>query len=270
VLENGADKCRVGVGNAESTLGNIRSSYLSSAIAADQGDDNSVSFYAQTVQNFSTFENYPSEKVLLLMQHIKQGSLQSALSALDEVFAHISGGISSWVMERFVCHDVVSMLVRTVSELGVHVSSEEMGRMMSFADISELKDMMAELARQACEKVQHRRDTTDREISESIIEYVNTNCLKQDIGLEMAADHFGMSIYAFSTLFKRTVGVGFREYIVKKRLERAKDLIMTTDMTVKSIASEVGFGDVSYFIRVFKNNYNETPTQMKSNRRVTR
>ena len=137
---------------------------------------------------------------------------------------------------------------------------------MSFTNASELKATMADMTAEICGQVRRQRDSNDQQMAQVIVGYVDENCLNQDISLDMAADHFGMSIYTFSTLFKRTSGVGFREYIVRKRLERARELLLTTDMTVKSIAAEVGYGDVSYFIRVFKNNFGETPTQLKSHR----
>lgn len=255
---------KLGVGSVERKIEDIRSSYLSSVIAADQGEHGEVSFYEQAVQNFNTFENYPSEKVLIFMQYIKQGELSFALRALDEIFEHISKYIASWMSERFVYYDVVNMFVKTVSKLGCPVSNTELGKMMSFSDVSELKKTMMEMTVKTCGNVQQEKQLTDQQMLEVITEYVNENYLNKDISLNMAADHFGMSIYTFSSLFKRIVGIGFREYVVKKRLEHAKELILKTDMTVKGIASLVGFGDVSYFIRVFKNNYNETPTQLKA------
>ncbi len=267
--DSGVKKLKLGVGTVESKLENIRSSYLSSLIAADQGEDHSVSFYEQAVQNFSSFENYPSEKVLLFLQYVKQGNTESARQALDGIFEHIAGNISSWMLERFVYNDIVNMFVKTVNKLGYPIENDAIAKLMAFSNSEDLKMQMAELTTCVCEEVRRERDTTDKQISEAVIEYVNANCLNQDISLEMAADNFEMSIYTFSTLFKKTVGSGFREYIVKRRLDCAKELILTTDMTVKSVAAQVGFGDVSYFIRVFKNNFGVTPTQMKSRQHAT-
>ena len=266
VCESGTEKVKLGVGTTESRIENIRSSYLSSVIAADQGDERTVSFYEQAVQNFSTFENYPSEKVLMFLQYIKQGNEANALASLDEIFAHIEKRVSSWVMERFIYYDIVNMFIKNANRIGQPVPDGEIGRMMSFTNASELKATMADMTAEICGQVRRQRDSNDQQMAQVIVGYVDENCLNQDISLDMAADHFGMSIYTFSTLFKRTAGVGFREYIVRKRLERARELLLTTDMTVKSIAAEVGYGDVSYFIRVFKNNFGETPTQLKSHR----
>ena len=69
------------------------------------------------------------------------------------------------------------------------------------------------------------------------------------------------------TLFKKEEKMTVRAYIEKVRLERAVFLLITDDMSISDISTEVGYKQPSYFCRVFRNHYHETPSQYRENRR---
>jgi CheY-like chemotaxis protein/AraC-like DNA-binding protein len=64
-------------------------------------------------------------------------------------------------------------------------------------------------------------------------------------------------------LFKREIGVAPGHYIRAFRLERAKELLETTFLSVKEIISRIGVNDQSHFIREFKKSYGLTPAQYR-------
>ena len=69
------------------------------------------------------------------------------------------------------------------------------------------------------------------------------------------------------TLFKKEEKMTVRAYIETVRLERAVFLLITDDMSISDISTEVGYKQPSYFCRVFRNHYHETPSQYRENRR---
>lgn len=69
------------------------------------------------------------------------------------------------------------------------------------------------------------------------------------------------------TLFKKEEKMTVRAYIEKVRIERAVFLLITDDMSISDISTEVGYKQPSYFCRVFRNHYHETPSQYRENRR---
>ena len=77
------------------------------------------------------------------------------------------------------------------------------------------------------------------------------------------ADHFGISTYSLSRLFKNHVGVGFSEYVTAKRLEAARELLLTTDESVGQIAAAVGIPNANSFSRLFKANVGLTPVKFR-------
>ena len=69
------------------------------------------------------------------------------------------------------------------------------------------------------------------------------------------------------TLFKKEEKMTVRAYIETVRLERAVFLLITDDMSISDISTEVGYKQPSYFCRVFRSHYHETPSQYRENRR---
>jgi AraC-like DNA-binding protein len=86
------------------------------------------------------------------------------------------------------------------------------------------------------------------------------------ITLSELCAHFHRSRSHISHLFKHRVGMSLRAYCNELRLEDARTLLCTTAMSVTEIAFETGFCDTSYFIRLFKAKYGETPHQFRRER----
>lgn len=97
-----------------------------------------------------------------------------------------------------------------------------------------------------------------------IMEYIDNNYLNTNI--HEVADYFGYSDDYFSSLFKKSFGVSFVEYINKKRINKAVELIVTTDMTVDSICELVGFKDKKHFYNIFKRYVGTTPASLRKNK----
>jgi AraC-like DNA-binding protein len=69
--------------------------------------------------------------------------------------------------------------------------------------------------------------------------------------LERAASHVGLSPFHFLRLFTRALGVTPHQYLVRSRLRRAARLLADEERSITDIALDVGFGDLSNFVRTF-------------------
>jgi len=74
----------------------------------------------------------------------------------------------------------------------------------------------------------------------------------RDITLSEAANTVNMSIHYFCKFFKKVIGKTFTNYLLSIRIDKAKELLLTEKITVTSIAYKVGFENLSYFYRKFR------------------
>lgn len=89
-------------------------------------------------------------------------------------------------------------------------------------------------------------------LKKDILEYVEANYRDADLSQECLADHFAISTYTLSRMFRNKIGIGFVEYINAKRVEYAKEQLLTTSVTVHEIAIKSGFSSDNNFFKVFK------------------
>jgi two-component system response regulator YesN len=83
------------------------------------------------------------------------------------------------------------------------------------------------------------------------------------INLGELAMELGLTPTYLCKLFKREVGVNFKEYLLEKQMTEAKRLLRTTNAKIYEIAASVGFNDQHYFSEVFKRNTSFTPLEYR-------
>ncbi len=96
-----------------------------------------------------------------------------------------------------------------------------------------------------------------------IADYIQKNYHDYSLSVESIADHFELSSDQVTLLVKTKTGMRTLEYIHHLRLKEAKELIASSEMTIKRIAEFVGFGNSLALNRVFKKNEGITPTMFR-------
>jgi two-component system, response regulator YesN len=82
--------------------------------------------------------------------------------------------------------------------------------------------------------------------------------------LSALARQVGMSKHSLSHRFREALGVTFRDYLLKVRLERAKTFLVDGRLSITEVAQSVGFGDLPRFDKVFKRYTGLTPSKYRS------
>lgn len=109
---------------------------------------------------------------------------------------------------------------------------------------------------------------TDDELILKVLDYIEENFSKNPSLTELSNMMF-VSPYHLSRLFKKHTGINISEYILNKKLEYAKHLLMMRKYTTSEIAVLSGFGDKTYFHHTFKKNVGLTPNEYAKMHGVT-
>lgn len=91
-----------------------------------------------------------------------------------------------------------------------------------------------------------------------------------NLSLNLLADQCKTTTSYLSRLFKDSFGINFVDYLNQYRIEKAKELLMTTSKPVKEVALTTGFNSQQNFIRVFKKHAGVTPGQFKAEKDSTK
>jgi AraC family transcriptional regulator len=86
---------------------------------------------------------------------------------------------------------------------------------------------------------------------------------QESIDLQQVASEVGLSAFHFLRMFANVVGATPHQYLVRSRLRRAARLLHERERSVTDIASDVGFGDLSNFVRTFHRVAGVSPTEFR-------
>jgi len=92
----------------------------------------------------------------------------------------------------------------------------------------------------------------------------------QQIDLEQAAGQAGISPFHFLRLFSGVLGVTPHQYLVRSRLRHAARLLADHDISITDVAYDVGFGDLSNFVRTFHRAAGVSPRRFREGSRGMR
>lgn len=104
-------------------------------------------------------------------------------------------------------------------------------------------------------------DEKTRRIS-AVLEYIEKN-IREKISIKELAKSVNLCEAYFSTVFKESVGLSPKQYILKKKIDLAVDLLHDNRYTIGDVSKKVGFDDSLYFSRVFKEKTGMSPYQFK-------
>lgn len=100
------------------------------------------------------------------------------------------------------------------------------------------------------------------EAVEKVIAYISEH-YGSEISLNDLAGYVHLNRSYLSTCFKKEVGENINAFLLNYRLERAKELLMSTNEKVQNICNEVGIPDSAYFSKQFKKYTGETPLEWR-------
>ncbi|MBU1376809.1 MAG: AraC family transcriptional regulator [Alphaproteobacteria bacterium] len=105
------------------------------------------------------------------------------------------------------------------------------------------------------------RQTLSKPQVRRVVEFVEAN-LDGELTLEQVAEVAGMSIPHLTTLFRRTMGQSVHAYVMERRVQRARTLLLGRRMTIAEVALETGFAHQSHLARWMRRLLGVTPSEI--------
>ncbi len=114
------------------------------------------------------------------------------------------------------------------------------------------------------DKVTVGSHATEEDITLTILRYVEENYREGE--LSQLATNLHYDLYWLSRMIKKQTGKTYTELVQARRLQQAVYLLKNTDMTVADIGNAIGYDNLSYFHRIFKEKYHVSPKHYRDGR----
>nr|WP_281067883.1 helix-turn-helix domain-containing protein [Cohnella thailandensis] len=152
-----------------------------------------------------------------------------------------------------------------MQELGGHDAEELKRRQLWLTEVSRFKtldeigDWLKGIASELAASAQANRNLVSKVQIAKATDYIEEHYAEEKLSLQDLCRHTLMSASYFSLFFKQTTGETFIEYLTRVRLEKAKELLLTTSLKFYEIAARVGYADPNYFSILFKKHTGSSP-----------
>lgn len=107
-------------------------------------------------------------------------------------------------------------------------------------------------------KISNSYDYSNKTYIEHALEFISANYNK--ITVSDVANYIGINRCYLSTIFKEELNLSPQEYLINFRLNKADEMLIQTNLSVKEIANKIGYENSSSFSKIFKKTYGESPT----------
>lgn len=215
--------------------------------------------------------DYPITLEKELFAAVEDGEINKALATARSFF--------DWMVETKSDNDMdIRLKILEFALWAEHMAYEKGGmtyrfdtrtnylpELMEMTDYSQMKSWFLDKISASCQNILSKRAERSGRIIEASKEYIKNNYSK-DISLDDVSRVVNISPYYFSKIFKDGTGENFIEYLTNMRIDKAKELLSTTDYSMKEICTMVGYSEPNYFSRSFKKNVGVTPTEYKEGR----
>lgn len=248
----------------------VRADLYSTRLTADQADaaspgsagDGPALDLSRAVTDDSSRE--------MLENFLRTGTLEEAEPFLEGVFRSIGeNNLKSRLFLTYLSMDMYFTMVRFLRGLGRRVDEvdEKCGDINSLlknhVTVDEIRNYLALYLKELILLRDHNTEKRYGKILREAVAYIDENYDSEEISLNRVAQRVGMSPNHFSSIFSQEMETTFIEYLIGKRMEKAKELLRTTQMRSSEVAYRVGYRDPHYFSSTFKKMQGMTPREYR-------
>lgn len=120
-----------------------------------------------------------------------------------------------------------------------------------------------EKARRLGERTEPAEAPGGRAVIRRALEYLEAFYADHETSLESLAEHLGLTPAYLSKLFKTETGRNYSEELAALRIDKAKDLLVHTNLRSSEVASRVGYSNPQYFATAFRRATGKSPSEYR-------
>lgn len=210
----------------------------------------------------------PQELERRLTDGLKGGDPEEMEQAIRS-WIQLLGGFSFENMYSGLLH-LTAALSNTLGEMNHHnvnpvsVNLQAINRrILEQETLQEIEAVLLEVVREVLEQRRSGRENKNRLLADTVKEIIDKHYTDPDLNVQRIADMLKMSSVHLGQVYKAEEGLSVVDRINEVRLAQARLYLEQQQLTVAEIMEKVGFGNESYFYRLFKRRYGATPKEYR-------
>ncbi|CAM3164134.1 AraC family transcriptional regulator [Paenibacillus lupini] len=219
-------------------------------------------------------KSLPDDVEKKLSEAIRKGKLTDAGSELERAFDILAKlqledmrrAISdmAWIIKNAAA-DITS---NRITHLSMDVERIPL-LPQDYYTLDELHMAFLSLCTAICEEAKPSSMERNEMIIETVKELIWQKYADYNLNQQSIAATVKLSSAYVGKLFKDSCGLTITEYLNDVRLSRAQDLLLKEDSTIMEIMEKVGYGNQSYFFRLFKSKFGSTPKEFRIKKSIS-
>lgn len=263
--------CSLGVGKQYRDKQLIPKAYIEAFTAVDYRlvkGNGCVIYYEDIVEQQVALADYPQGNLINVGNFLKKGNIQAIEKEVDIMIKYLKSHNTPIFIAKGLCFDMINMIVRTSHELvgefhSASLDIPDVFVLSQYETIDELASVIKELGHDLCIEVIKQKEKDELSLIHEMVVYLKNNYTDPNFSLNGMADFFGMSQSSLSMYFKEKTDQKINDYLTRMKIDKAKDLLVTTKIPLSKLSEAVGYNNVTSFIRRFKQWEEITPGEYR-------
>lgn len=222
--------------------------------------------YADELDNFEVSKSFSIDKILFDIEHIvRYGSDKSVEQMVEKIRINLLNHKDIFAHNHSM---MVISFANIVIKLSKNIDSNILETLSSYKTIeSFLEYLTTKIEKIRKDDIDNHESRTERMLK-GTLDYITKNYSNPSLSLETVCDEMKISISHLSMLLKKRKGITFNKFLIKTRLDKAIELLKTTDMKIVDISQICGYNEVYYFSHSFKKYTGLPPGEYRKNARL--
>jgi two-component system, response regulator YesN len=263
----------IGVGTVNRDLTNLKNSYDDACLALDYRlllGNNRIIYIGDVEGRAVAKPEFDQEKEQELVRCLKIGDEQEISSLIDSYFQQIEGAHVTYQDYQIYLLEILTTILKVASNTNVDTENilgsngMLLAEIQKFNNLIEAKSWILALCNRVMAAIVHERVSKRKNIVDLAKEFIQEHYNESDISIAKVCNHLHISTGYFSFVFKKEMKTTFVNYLLKIRMEAARELLQTTDLKSFEIAEKVGYADPNYFSFCFKKYFGMTPKECRN------
>ncbi len=266
----GSLRATLGMGQIYKDIASLGKSYLEAHAALDyrliKGRNTWITYNEINVSG--NVSAYPYQLINSYVNTVRTWDVQGIREKLQQITDYIYSNNLPLQQVKCICFDLTSAFLREISGLDKHVpyqpnTAYDVFNIAEYDSVSELAQKIADFSENIQQHIAKHNEYRESDLIRQCTEYMRVNISNVQFSLISCSERFDIAPQTLRRKFKDATGRTLSDYMTSLRIERAKELLTSTELDINEICEQCGYLDLSSFIRLFKSKTGVSPGKFR-------